>query len=447
MTRTHSQKSMSALPWIIAVGAVKFAIGAVGAFAFSQANQSRQNYAIAMLAAQLADMQVTRAQSLDLLAITTPAAAFAPSTAIPSASAVLAARIPTSAPDARPQADKIAQAIAIVNRNKMRMLTEGVVAGQYTVTADAADGQGTRIALNSINAASVANELESILSQAAANGDIDVPGSVSASGGAIDSKTLLFDLVQRRLEDGSEKEIDAAEEMSRWAFEASAAKTQLVNGQRYYTVEQGGSLAYISLQFYAAPMNNKQSSKRTAALSRAPTEFRSVSGWLSPKHKAATLLVAGLTGPAQAAELNFCWKGAGSYSMTGRMSLPDAAMFKTILTEDDISGFKISGYHKGSLLGTWDSAQRGPDATWHLRFDPAGMLFLTGGSQALHHKAGTRTTTLPIAARRALALILATLAKIFAQTGLTSKTAASHPTHHLSPHWIRSRQIAAIPPP
>ncbi|MFB1025829.1 MAG: hypothetical protein QMC33_11030, partial [Octadecabacter sp.] len=84
--------------------------------------------------------------------------------------------------------------------------------------------------------------------------------------------------------------------------------------------------------------------------SRAPTEFRSVSGWLSPKHKAATLLVAGLTGPAQAAELNFCWKGAGSYSMTGRMSLPDAAMFKTILTEDDISGFKISGYHKCPCL-------------------------------------------------------------------------------------------------
>ena len=74
---------MSALPWIIAVGAVKFAIGAVGAFAFSQAKQSLQDDAIAMLAAQLADMQVTRAQSLDLLAITTPAAAFAPPTAIP----------------------------------------------------------------------------------------------------------------------------------------------------------------------------------------------------------------------------------------------------------------------------------------------------------------------------------------------------------------------------
>ena len=134
----------------------------------------------------------------------------------------------------------------------MRMLTEGAVAGVYSVSADAAEGQGTRIALNSINAASTANELERILSQAAANGDIDVPGSVSASGGAVDSKTLLFDLVQRNLEDGSEKEIAAAEEMNRRAFEASAAKTQLVNGQRNYTVEQGDSLAYISLQFYGS---------------------------------------------------------------------------------------------------------------------------------------------------------------------------------------------------
>lgn len=89
--------------------------------------------------------------------------------------------------------------------------------------------------------------------------------------------------------------------------------------------------------------------------------------------------MAGLSGPAQAAELNFCWKGGSGYTMTGRMSLPDAAMFKTILTEDDISRFKISGYHKGQLLGTWDSAQRAPDTTWHLRFDPAGMLFPTGG--------------------------------------------------------------------
>lgn len=247
----NTPKSPSALPWIITVGAVTFTIGAVGAFAFGQANQSRQNDAIAVLAAQLADMQVTRAQSPDLLAITA-AATRAPSTSIPSASAVLAARTPTSMPDTRTQDDKIAEAIAVVNRNKMRMLTEGVVAGLYTVTAETADGAGTRIALNSINAASTARELEKILAKAAADGDIEVPGSVAANGGAIDSKTLLFDLVQRSLEDGSEKEIAAAEEMSRRAFAASAAKTQVVNGQRFYTVEAGDSLAYISLQFYGS---------------------------------------------------------------------------------------------------------------------------------------------------------------------------------------------------
>jgi LysM repeat protein len=138
----------------------------------------------------------------------------------------------------------------MVNRNKMRMLTEGVVAGLYTVTADAPDGDSRRIALNSINAASTAKELEILLAKAAANGDIALPPSISASDGTVDSQTLLFELVQRSLVDGSEKEIAAAAEMRRRAFEASAAKTQILNGKRYYTVEQGDSLAYIALQFY-----------------------------------------------------------------------------------------------------------------------------------------------------------------------------------------------------
>ena len=68
--------------------------------------------------------------------------------------------------------------------------------------------------------------------------------------------------------------------------------------------------------------------------------------------------------------------------MTGRMSLPDAAMFKTILTEDGITDFKISGYHRGRLLESWNAADRGSNTTWHLRFDPTGMIFLTGGSFA-----------------------------------------------------------------
>ena len=252
--QTPPPAKSSSAPWITAVGAVTFAIGAVGAFALSQINQSRQNDAIAVLAAQLADMQVTRAQSPDFLAIAAPAAQPVPAVAavaeIPSASAVLAARTPTGPIEEVSKAAKTAEAIAIANRNKMRMLTEGVVAGLYTVTAENPASGGTRIALNSRNAASTAVELENLLATAAANGDIEVSQSISTSDGSVDSQTLLFDLVQRSLEDGNDKEIAAAQEMRRRAFAASAAKTEVIGGDRYYTVEAGDSLAYISLQFY-----------------------------------------------------------------------------------------------------------------------------------------------------------------------------------------------------
>lgn len=114
----------------------------------------------------------------------------------------------------------------------------------------------------------------------------------------------------------------------------------------------------------------------------ALTKFGSGSGFLFPKFKYASLLIAGLAEPAIAAEINLCWRGDNGYTMTGRMTVPDSAMFQAILTERDVQAFKISGYLKGQLIGTWNSAARGADATWHLRFDPAGMTFLTGGSFA-----------------------------------------------------------------
>ena len=100
---------------------------------------------------------------------------------------------------------------------------------------------------------------------------------------------------------------------------------------------------------------------------------------LFPKSKFAIAAFAVLSGPRQAAELNLCWAGANGYSMTGRMTLPDDKMFKVIVTEDDVTRFKISGYLRGQLIGTWDSGARHADDTWHLRFDPAGLIFPTGG--------------------------------------------------------------------
>lgn len=83
---------------------------------------------------------------------------------------------------------------------------------------------------------------------------------------------------------------------------------------------------------------------------------------------------------AQAADLSFCWFGKGGYVMAGRMQVASDAMSKPIVTEDDLVAFKITGYHHGQVLGTWDMSDAADDSTWHLRFDPERMTFLTGHS-------------------------------------------------------------------
>lgn len=80
----------------------------------------------------------------------------------------------------------------------------------------------------------------------------------------------------------------------------------------------------------------------------------------------------------QAAVLNLCWTGANGYTMTGQITLPEAAMAQSVVTQDDVTHFTISGYQSGRLLGTWDMADTGPDTTWFLRFRPETMEFPTG---------------------------------------------------------------------
>ncbi|MEJ6396757.1 hypothetical protein [Yoonia sp. 208BN28-4] len=94
----------------------------------------------------------------------------------------------------------------------------------------------------------------------------------------------------------------------------------------------------------------------------------------------AILLGICVTGaPVAAADLNLCWTGAGGYTMTGRMTVPDAAMRQSVVTQDDVTRFKIAGYLNGRLVGTWNLQDAGPDTTWFLRFDPSTFTFLTGG--------------------------------------------------------------------
>ena len=261
------------LPWAIAVGAITFAVGVTGTLYFVQSQQHLQNEAMASLMMQMSDMQVSRAQTPDLLSVApvaepaiaaTPAPVMAPTPevvpaaaatsnapTIPSATQALA-RSTLSPEELQEKEEKIAEAIAIANRNQLRMLTEGVVAGLYSVTAESEDGSGTRIALQPRNAANTAEALEGILAAAAASGEIQVPDAINTSDGDIDPQTLLFDIVQRSLANGTEEEAAAARELQLRAFAASSAETQIVNGERFYTVESGDSLAYIALQFYGA---------------------------------------------------------------------------------------------------------------------------------------------------------------------------------------------------
>ena len=80
---------------------------------------------------------------------------------------------------------------------------------------------------------------------------------------------------------------------------------------------------------------------------------------------------------AQAAVLNLCWTGGSGYTMTGRMELPDSAMRKSMVREDDVSAFKITGYLNGVRVGSWNMRDRTADTSWALYFDPQSFTFLT----------------------------------------------------------------------
>ena len=101
------------------------------------------------------------------------------------------------------------------------------------------------------------------------------------------------------------------------------------------------------------------------------------------------LVLAALVGqPAVAADIHFCWQGANGYTMTGQMSFPDNKAYTAIVTEDDLTQFQIVGYHKGEKLGSWTMQQATESTTWHLRYDPVGMQFLTGDRFATTNSQG-----------------------------------------------------------
>jgi nucleoid-associated protein YgaU len=221
------------------------------------------------------EQDVTRQETADLL--TTSAAGLIERQVPQLEEAVLQGLMPSRSVGKLTHAErqeKAREALAIVSRNKLRMLREGVLAGVYTVKTKTENGQ-RRIVLTTINADLTSQTMADLLRKAAKEGRIDIPASLSTADGDVDMDTLLFNLVQTSLaEDGTVEGAEAARELSRRAFAASNAKTREVKGERVYVVEAGDSLAYISLQFYGRPSDYERIFEANRALLQTPDRIQ-----------------------------------------------------------------------------------------------------------------------------------------------------------------------------
>jgi hypothetical protein len=91
------------------------------------------------------------------------------------------------------------------------------------------------------------------------------------------------------------------------------------------------------------------------------------------------LLLALLAAPARAELVHFCWAGANGYTMTGSMEFPDSLRDAPVITEGDVTRFRIAGFKDGRQIGAWDAGAREPNDTWYLRYFPRERLFPTNG--------------------------------------------------------------------
>ncbi len=99
-----------------------------------------------------------------------------------------------------------------------------------------------------------------------------------------------------------------------------------------------------------------------------------------PSLSALCLLAsAGAAAPSDTARFQFCWIGAGGYTMEGIIGIPSDLMGTGIITQADVIEFAIWGYHDGLPIGSWDMDDRTTETSWTLFFDTDAMAFPTGG--------------------------------------------------------------------
>ena len=100
--------------------------------------------------------------------------------------------------------------------------------------------------------------------------------------------------------------------------------------------------------------------------------------------RAVSVTLALIATPIWAETRYICWRGNAGYSMTGEMTYPDTAAAHGIVTQDDVTEFRITGYLDGVEIGNWDMSERTEATSWLLRYDPRNHLFILGGTFGLY---------------------------------------------------------------
>lgn len=102
----------------------------------------------------------------------------------------------------------------------------------------------------------------------------------------------------------------------------------------------------------------------------------------NPSTSALALILCGIAttaSPADEARFQFCWIGANGFTMEGIIGFPAEYLDTGIITEAQVSEFRIWGYHEGLPIGSWSLTERIYETTWTLFFDTDKLEFPMGG--------------------------------------------------------------------
>lgn len=142
----------------------------------------------------------------------------------------------------------------------MQDITQAVLASLTGSGAAPATREDLRMGLKDLIAQSMRSGqgdayIDALLSEAVTSGGAPVPQAIAASDGSLDTKALLASIVTQSMGSAQGDDIAAiaAEAGASSAPKPTAqprVETVSASGDRFYVVEKGDSLAYISLLFY-----------------------------------------------------------------------------------------------------------------------------------------------------------------------------------------------------